>query len=237
MIILPAIDIMGGKVVRLCKGDYQSAKSYPLSCVKAAKSFVADGATHIHAVDLDGAKSGNADNAVTVKNIIDAVSAFVEIGGGIRTEEQIEKYLDVGASRVILGTAAVKNFNFVKAITAKYPGKIAVGVDAVNGNAAISGWREITDVNSIEFCKKLADAGIENVIYTDISRDGTLCGTNLEIYEKLVKISGLKITASGGISDISEIKILKEIGVYAAVLGKALYENRLSLAEAVKAAR
>lgn len=237
MIIFPAIDIIGGKAVRLYKGDYNAVKTYSVSCEQAAKSFAAEGAAHIHAVDLDGAKSGNADNAETVKKIIDAVPAFVEIGGGIRSAEQIEKYLSAGAGRVILGTAAVKNFNFVKEAVKNYPGKVAVGVDAVDEKVAVCGWREITDINSVDFCKRLADAGVENVVYTDVSRDGTLGGTNLEIYGRLVKIGGLKITASGGIADLSEIKALKNMGVYAAILGKALYENKISLAEAVKAAR
>lgn len=236
MYIYPAIDIINGKVVRLFKGDYDRAESYPVSCVEAALSFKAQGASHIHAVDLDGAKSGNADNAKTVKSIISATDAFVEIGGGIRCEKQICAYLEAGAGRVILGTAAVRDFDFVKRMSEKYPGKIAVGVDALNERVAISGWREITDINSVGFCKKLCDNGIENVIYTDVSRDGTLSGTNIEVYEKLVKIDGLKVTASGGITTLSEIKKLKEIGVHAAILGKALYEGAISLNAAVREA-
>lgn len=236
MIIFPAIDILGGKVVRLFKGDYEEVKSYPVTCAEAALSFRAQCASHIHAVDLDGAKSGNADNAKAVKSIISATDAFVEIGGGIRCEKQICDYLEGGAGRVILGTAAVYDFGFVKDMAKKYPAKITVGVDAFDERVAVSGWREVTDINSIEFCNRLADAGVRNVIYTDISRDGTLTGTNLEVYERLVKIDGLKITASGGIASLKEIKILKDIGVYAAILGKAIYEGKISLSAAVAAA-
>lgn len=236
MIIYTAIDIIGGEVVRLEKGDFGAKKKYSLSVEQAAANFKAAGASHIHAVDLDGAKSGNADNAESVKRIISAGQCFVEIGGGIRSEAQIESYLQAGAGRVILGTVAVKNFKFTENAAKKYPGKIAVGVDAKGGKVAIGGWLEVTDIDSVEFCKRLADSGINSVIYTDVSRDGMLSGTNLEIYEKLVKIKGLEITASGGITYLGEILALKEMGVHAAILGKALYEGKLDLKEAVKAA-
>lgn len=237
MLIFPAIDIINGKVVRLLKGDYGTAKNYSVTPVEAVISFNECGAMCVHAVDLNGAKSGKAENCETVKNIISSTDAFVEIGGGIRTREQIESYISAGAQRVILGTAAVTDFAFVKKMNKEFKGKIAVGVDAVLGKVAINGWEEITDVNAFDFCKKLADEGIENVIFTDISRDGTLSGANLSVYEKLAKIPGLKITASGGITYLDEIKTLREMGVYAAILGKALYENKLSLKEAIKVAR
>ena len=236
MLIFPAIDMIDGKVVRLLKGDYNEVKRYSITPKEAAQSFINAGATCLHAVDLDGAKSGKAENAETVKKLIDS-GLFVEIGGGIRSEEQIEKYLSYGTKRVILGTVAVKNPSFVKEMAQKFPNKIAVGVDASNERVAISGWREITDINSYDFCKKMRDIGVENIIYTDISKDGALSGTNLFAYEKLVKIEGLKITASGGITYLNEIKTLKEMGVYGAILGKALYENKINLAEAVKLAQ
>ncbi|MBO5328333.1 MAG: 1-(5-phosphoribosyl)-5-[(5-phosphoribosylamino)methylideneamino]imidazole-4-carboxamide isomerase [Clostridia bacterium] len=237
MLIFPAIDIINGKVVRLLKGDYGAVKNYDISPVDAVLSFKKAGAKCVHAVDLNGAKSGKAENAKTVKNIISSTDAFVEIGGGIRSEEQIVDYLQAGASRVILGTVAVKNFTFVKEMAKKYPKKIAVGVDAQNGKVAINGWREITDINAFDFCKKLADEGVENVIFTDISRDGTLSGTNLKAYETLIKIPNLKITASGGVTYLEEIKILKDMGVYAVILGKALYENKLNLKDVITLAR
>lgn len=236
MLIFPAIDILGGKVVRLYKGDYESVKNYSLEASEAAREFKAQGAGHLHAVDLDGAKSGNADNAQTVAKIIAATDAFVEIGGGVRSEQQIADYLEAGAGRVILGTAAVRDFAFTERMVKKYPQKIAVGVDALAGKVAVSGWREVTELDSIAFCERLADAGVDTVIYTDISRDGTLAGTNLKIYERLVQIKGLHITASGGITALDELDKLKEMGVYAAIVGKAIYEGRLSLQEAVRRA-
>lgn len=233
MIIYPAIDIIGGGVVRLLRGDYGRIKKYSVTPEEAAVSFKQSGATHLHAVDLDGAKSGTAENAPSVREIIRSTEMFVEIGGGIRTEKQIEEYLGSGAGRVILGTIAVHDPDFLKLAVRKFGNKIAVGVDASRGRVAISGWREVTDINSFDFCKRLADEGVESVIYTDISRDGALSGTNLSAYEELVKIKGLKITASGGITYPEEIKALKEMGVHAAILGKALYENKLSLKEAL----
>lgn len=236
MKIFPAIDIIGGEVVRLTKGDYGQVKKYALSVEEAAKSFYADGARCVHIVDLDGAKSGVAENAEAVKKILSAAPLFAEVGGGIRTEKQIEEYLSCGAGRVILGTVAVKNFSFVEEMAKKYPEKIAVGVDALNGCVAVSGWRDVTDIDSVRFCEKVRDAGVKYVIYTDIGKDGMLGGTNLEIYRKLSEIKGLNITASGGITFAEEIKQLKKTGVYGAILGKAMYENKLSLKDAVKAA-
>ena len=235
MKIFPAVDILGGKVVRLFKGDYQKVTNYSVSCAGAAREFKELGARYLHAVDLDGAKCGKAVNAEAVKDIISA-GMFVEVGGGIRSEESIQSYLSCGAGRVILGTIAVQNFEFVKDMAKKYPQKIAVGVDAAEGLVAVNGWREVTDIDALEFLKKLAGAGIENVIYTDISTDGALGGTNLAAFEKLTKIEGLKITASGGITSVEEIKILRDMGVYAAILGKALYEKKLDLRAAIAAA-
>lgn len=236
MIIFPAIDILDGRVVRLYKGGYDSVKNYGQTPVEAARLFCLNGARHIHAVDLDGAKSGNADNAQIINEVISETNAFVEVGGGIRSEESISAYLRAGAARVILGTAAVRDFDFVCRAAKKYTGKIAVGVDALNGKVAVSGWREVTDIDSFDFCRKLYENGIDNVIYTDISRDGTLSGTNMQAYERLSLIDGLKITASGGITSIDEIKKLKEAGVYAAILGKALYEGVLDLSGALRVA-
>jgi phosphoribosylformimino-5-aminoimidazole carboxamide ribotide isomerase len=236
MKIFPAIDIIEGKVVRLTEGDYGKVKNYDLSAIDAARSFYNDGARCMHVVDLDGAKSGEADNAETIEKIVSSSNMFVEVGGGIRSEDQIKKYLDNGVSRVILGTIAVKNFSFVESMIAKYGDKICVGVDAYNGKVAVNGWREVTKIDSVEFCKQLRDVGVNNVIYTDISRDGGLKGTNLDIYRVLCQIEKLNITASGGITFIDEIKKLKEMNIYGAILGKALYENKLSLKEVVSIA-
>ncbi len=234
MYIFPAIDIIGGRVVRLYKGDYSAAKTYDVTVDEAARAFSAQGATHIHAVDLDGAKSGKAENADAVRRIISESGAFVEIGGGIRTEEQIQSYLAAGAGRVILGTIAVRDFDFVVDMVEKYGDGIAVGVDASDGKVAVSGWREVTDIDSVGFCERLVAAGANNIIYTDIACDGALGGTNVGIYERLVGIDGAKITASGGICSLAEISELKRLGAYAAILGKALYENKLDLRAAVE---
>jgi phosphoribosylformimino-5-aminoimidazole carboxamide ribotide isomerase len=234
MKIFPAIDIINGKVVRLTEGDYGKVKNYDLTALEAARNFYDDGARCMHVVDLDGAKSGNADNAKTIEKIVSSSNMFVEVGGGIRSEEQIKKYLDNGVDRVILGTVAVKNLPFVESMIAKYGEKISVGVDAYNGKVAVNGWREVTKIDSVDFCRQLRDIGVKHVIYTDISRDGGLKGTNLDIYRVLCQIELLKITASGGITYIDEIKKLKEMNIYGAILGKALYENKLSLKEVVK---
>ena len=236
MIIFPAIDIIDGRVVRLTKGDYSSAKKYLLTPEQAAEEFCNDGARYLHVVDLDGAKSGNADNAATIENIVKKFDMFVEVGGGIRTEEQIKKYLDCGIRRVILGTVAVKNPGFVSRMTAKYGDKISVGVDAKDGKVAISGWEETTGLDAVEFCKKMQDIGVSHIIYTDISKDGCLQGTNLSIYKVLCQTLSLKITASGGITYLEEIEKLKEINIYAAIVGKAIYEGKLDLKRAIESA-
>lgn len=236
MKIFPAIDIINGKVVRLCKGDYSAVKNYALSPLAAAEQFSGQGATNLHVVDLDGAKSGRADNAKTIEGIVSKCGMFVEVGGGIRTFDQIKKYLDCGVARVILGTVAVKDIDFVKNAVEKFGSAVSVGVDALNGKVAVSGWEEVTEIDSLEFCKELKNIGVQNVIYTDISKDGMLKGTNLGIYDVLCQTEYPKITASGGITDIKEVKILKDMGIYGAILGKSLYENKIDLSCAIKIA-
>lgn len=236
MKIIPAIDIIDGKVVRLKEGNYDKVKNYSLTPFEAAKSFSDCGAKYLHVVDLDGAKSGNADNAKVIEKIVSDCRMEVEVGGGIRTSEQIEKYLNCGVSRVILGTIAIKDFEFTERAVQKFGNKIAVGVDAKDGFVAVNGWKEITKISAIDFCKKLEKINVFNVIYTDISKDGMLNGTNLNIYKVLCQTLNVKITASGGVSSIEEIIKLKEIGAYATILGKALYENVLNLRSAIVAA-
>lgn len=236
MKIFPAIDIIDGKVVRLCKGNYSEVKKYELTPLEAAAQFYSQGAKNLHVVDLDGAKSGRADNAKTIERIVSECGMFVEVGGGIRTFDQIKKYLDCGISRVILGTVAVKDFDFVKKAVARFGEGVCVGVDALNGKVAVSGWEEVTEIDSLEFCRELKNIGVQNVIYTDISKDGMLNGTNLEIYDVLCQTEYPKITASGGISDIKELEKLKKMGIYGAILGKALYENKIDLSSAIKVA-
>lgn len=236
MKIFPAIDIIDGKVVRLTRGDYGLKKDYPLTVLEAARNFKAQGAECLHIVDLDGAKSGFAENAQVIASVISETGLFAEVGGGIRSFKQIESYLNAGAGRVILGTAAVKNFDFCAEAAARYGEKIAVGVDANRGKVAVNGWLEETDINSFSFCKKLCSAGVKNVIYTDISRDGTLTGANLNDYKKLLETDGLKVYASGGIATLNDISALKKMGVSGAVLGKALYEGALDLKRVIKLA-
>lgn len=235
MKIFPAIDLRNGKVVRLFQGDYDQMTVYSENPVEIAESFKAKGADNLHLVDLDGAKDGKLVNFDAIKAIVEKVDMFVEVGGGIRDEERICQYLELGVGRVILGTVAVKDPEFLEAMVKKYGEKIAVGVDALDGYVAINGWKEVTDKKSFEFCKYLRDIGVKTVIYTDISRDGSLEGTNMEAYKKLSEIHGLEVVASGGISFEEEITALKEI-TSAAILGKAIYSGKLDLERAVKLA-
>lgn len=236
MQIFPATDILGGKVVRLTKGDYANVKIYADSPAEMAKEFMKAGAKNLHMVDLDGAKDGAPVNFEAIREAAKIKDLFIEVGGGIRDMKRIEDYLSLGVRRVILGTAAVRNYPFVEEAVKKYGDAIAVGVDAKDGLVAVNGWLETTTVNSVEFCKKLRDTGVSTVIYTDISKDGMLSGTNLEIYKELSEIKGLDIVASGGITFIDEIKTLSDMGIYGAIVGKAVYEGKLDLAEVLKAA-
>lgn len=233
MKIFPAIDLIDKKVVRLSQGDYSKKTMYSDNPLSVAKSFLKDGATHLHVVDLDGAKKGSPVNFEVIKQL-KQLDMFVEVGGGIRDMQKIEAYQNIGVDRVILGTVAIKNFDFVVEAVKEFKDMIAVGVDAKDEKVATHGWQEVTGVNSFDFCKKLYDAGVTSVIYTDIATDGMLKGTNLPAFKRLSKIKGLKVTASGGISSVEEIKKLKEMDVWGAILGKALYEKKLSLADAVR---
>lgn len=236
MKIFPAIDLRDGRAVRLFQGDYDKMTVYSENPVKVAEGFKESGAECLHLVDLDGAKDGRLVNFHTIKQIVEQVDMFVEVGGGIRDEERIEQYLSLGVGRVILGTAAVKEPEFLKAMVDKYGEKIAVGVDARDGFVAVNGWKEITDKRSFEFCRYLKEIGVKTVIYTDISRDGGLEGTNMEAYKKLCEIEGLDVIASGGISFEEELTALKDI-VSGAILGKAIYSGKLDLKRAVEAAK
>ncbi len=232
MFIYPAIDLRGGKVVRLTKGDYDRMEVYSDDPVEIARSFQAAGATHLHVVDLDGAKDGYLVNDEIIKRLVKS-DLFVEVGGGIRDRARIEAYLAAGVRRVILGSAAIENPGFAAEMASLFGDAIAVGVDAMEGKVAIHGWKTVTDVDSIDFCQRLAESGVSTVIYTDISKDGTLSGTNLEIYRRLSAIDGLLIIASGGITFEREIAILRDLNLHGAILGKALYAGKLDLARAI----
>ena len=229
MQIFPAIDLSGGQVVRLYQGDYDKMTVYGADPCAVARDFIAAGAKYLHVVDLDGAKDGTLANFTTIAAIARQGGLYIEVGGGIRTEERIRQYLDLGVGRCILGTIAVKDFEFTARMAQKYGEAIAVGVDARDGFVAINGWKELSGETGIDFCRRLYDAGVKTVIYTDISRDGAEKGTNLELYRELAKIEGLNITASGGVSSLEELRELQRIGTHAAILGKALYTGRLDL--------
>lgn len=236
MQIFPATDILGGKVVRLTKGDYNQVKIYADSPAEMALEFMKDGATNLHMVDLDGAKDGAPVNFEAIREAAKIKDLFIEVGGGIRDMKRVEDYLSLGVKRVILGTAAIRNYPFVEEAVKEFGNAIAVGVDAKEGFVAVSGWQETTSVKSVEFCKKLRDTGVSTVIYTDISKDGMLSGTNLEVYGELSEIKDLDIVASGGITFVNEIEKLRDMNIYGAIVGKAVYEGKLSLKDALKAA-
>ena len=229
MQIFPAIDLSGGQVVRLYQGDYDKMTVYGTEPCAVAKAFLEAGAKYLHVVDLDGARDGTLANLSPIADIVRQGGLYIEVGGGIRTEERIAQYLELGVNRCILGTAAVKDFDFTAHVAQTYGNQIAVGVDARDGYVAINGWKELSQEKGLEFCRRLYAAGVQTIIYTDISRDGAEQGTNLQVYQELAKISGLQVTASGGISSLEELRQLQKIGTHAAILGKALYTRRLDL--------
>lgn len=229
MQIFPAIDLRGGQVVRLCQGDYDRETVYGTDPCAQAREFISAGARYLHVVDLDGARDGTLANFDSIAAIAKQGGLTIEVGGGIRTEERVRRYLDLGVGRCILGTIAVKDFDFTARMAQTYGDQIAVGVDARDGYVAVNGWKELSREKGVDFCRRLRDAGVKTVIYTDISRDGAERGTNLELYRQLVQIEGLSITASGGVSSLEELRELEAMGVQAAILGKALYTGRLDL--------
>ncbi|MHA5219279.1 1-(5-phosphoribosyl)-5-[(5-phosphoribosylamino)methylideneamino]imidazole-4-carboxamide isomerase [Dysosmobacter sp. Phy] len=234
MDIFPAIDLRGGQVVRLYQGDYDKETVYAADPCAVARDFLAAGAKCLHVVDLDGARDGTLANFDPIAAIARQGGLYIEVGGGIRDEDRIRRYLDLGVGRCILGTIAVKDFAFTERMANKYGERIAVGVDARDGYVAVSGWKELSAEKGVDFCRRLRSAGVKAVIYTDISRDGAEQGTNLDLYRELSKIDGLAVTASGGVSSIEELRQLKAIGSHAAILGKALYTGRLDLKTVMK---
>ena len=233
--LIPAIDLIGGKCVRLTKGDYDSKKVYNEDPVAQAKEFEAMGFHRLHVVDLDGAKSGKTVNIDTVKRIAAVKGLYSEIGGGIRNMETVSRYLEAGVDRVILGTAALRDPSFLKNALREYGDRIAVGVDLKDGKVAVKGWLETSNNDGIEFLKELEDLGVEGVIVTDISRDGAMKGTNLDLYGRIKEEVSLKVTASGGVSTIEDIVALKSMGLYGAIIGKAYYTGAIKLKEALEA--
>ena len=234
MNIIPAIDLIDGKAVRLQKGDYAKVTVYSDRPEEVAKSFYEQGARFLHVVDLDGAKSGKADNFETVKKIVEATELSVEVGGGIRSMDIVDLYASIGVDRIILGTAALTDPEFLKEAVARYGERIAVGVDIKDGMVAIKGWTEVSNVSCDDFCKYLEEIGVSSVICTDISKDGMMSGTNLELYRGLCEKFKLKIVASGGVSTLDDVRALVDMKVFGAILGKALYTGAIDLAKAVK---
>ncbi len=233
MIVIPAIDIINGQVVRLFQGDYGKKQTYGKDPMVFAKQFEQAGAQWLHLVDLDGAKAGRPCNVDIISAITEETRLSVELGGGIRNEDNVELAFSLGVERLILGTSALKDPAFTKRMVKRYAEKIAVGVDARNGKVAVEGWLNTSDTDSIEFCEQMKEIGVKHIIYTDISKDGVGEGTNLSIYEKLGKIEGLSITASGGVSSLADIEALQELGLYGAIVGKALYTGDIELPEAL----
>ena len=234
MIIFPAIDLYEGKAVRLLKGDYRQMTVYSEHPEEIARDFTACGATHIHLVDLEGARSGETPNLDTVLKIRESTGLFCEIGGGIRSMEIVERYLSAGLDRVILGTAAIENENFLRRAVEKYGDKIATGADIRDGYVSVKGWTEQSGVTLEAFCEKMEESGVSTVICTDISRDGAMRGTNREMYRMLSKKYRLNITASGGVSTLEDVRSLRAMNLYGAIIGKAYYTGDINLKEAVE---
>lgn len=237
MIILPAVDLFQGKAVRLFKGDYSKMTVYSDDPLSIARDFESQGAGYIHIVDLEGARTGDTPNIETVKEIISGTSLFSEVGGGIRDIGTVERYLDAGVDRVIIGTAAVTDPGFLKKAVERFGKRIAVGADIKDGYIAIKGWTENSAFTAEEFFKKMISVGVGTVICTDISKDGAMMGTNLSLYRKLMSEYDINIVASGGISGIDDIVKLREIQLYGAIIGKAYYTGAIKLKEAIEAAR
>ena len=237
MILFPAIDLYEKKAVRLYKGDYANMTVYSENPIEIARDFEKSGCTHIHMVDLEGAKDGTTPNLSIVKQVAKETSLFVEIGGGIRNMETVEKYLSAGVSRVILGTAAVNDEAFLRSAVEKYSDKIAVGADVKDGYIAIKGWLEKSAVTLEDFLAKMQEIGVKHIICTDISKDGAMQGTNLALYRQLSEKFKLDITASGGVSTMEDIRQLRKMDIYGAIIGKAYYTGAINLKEALEVAK
>lgn len=237
MRIYPAIDIIDGACVRLVQGDYSQKTKFADNPIDVAKKWQAMGGEFIHIVDLDGAKSGAMPNFKLISEIASAIDVPIEVGGGIRTMEAVEKYLENGVERVIIGTSALSNPEFVKAAVEKYGDRIAVGIDAKDGMVAVNGWEEVSRTSALDLAAQMAEIGVAYIIYTDIATDGMLKGPNLEAMTEMVSKVKTNIIASGGVTTIEDVDKLKRVGVEGAIIGKALYTDRINLSEAVDAAK
>ena len=236
MDIFPAIDLRGGQVVRLYQGDYDRETVYAADPCAVARDFIAAGAKCLHVVDLDGARDGTLANFESISALARQGGLYIEVGGGIRDEDRIRRYLDLGVGRCILGTVAVKDFAFTERMARKYGGRIAVGVDARDGCVAIRGWTEQSAWTFEAFCGRLQSLGVSTVISTDISRDGAMEGTNVGLYRRLSTDYSMDIIASGGVSSLADVEALKAMGLYGAIIGKAYYTGAIDLRRAIEVA-
>lgn len=236
MVLYPAIDLVQGKAVRLYKGDYAQMTVYSEEPVSVAKAFQAAGARNIHLVDLEGAKSGVPENLETIREIIAQTDLFLEVGGGIRNMQTVDTYLNAGVDRVILGTAAVTDPAFLQAALEGYGEKIAVGVDLKDGFVAIKGWTETSELTADAFFTRMEQLGVKTIICTDISRDGAMKGTNRELYRQLSRKFSIDLIASGGVSSLEDVKVLAEMNLHGAIIGKAYYIGAIDLKEAIEVA-
>ncbi len=235
MLVLPAIDIKNGECVRLSQGNFDSVKVYSQNPADTALRWQEKGASYLHAVDLDGAKSGSMANWTAICEIVQKVRIPVQVGGGIRNEYTASRLFDIGVERVVLGTAAICDTNLLEDLLSAYGNdKIAVSVDVRNGRVSTGGWEDLSQVDPIDLCKVLENIGVKTIVYTDILRDGMLSGPNFRAYQELSRVSSLRVMASGGISSLEDLLRLKEIGLYGAIVGKALYEGILNLDEVMK---
>ena len=237
MVIYPAIDLYEGKAVRLYKGDYQQMTVYSENPVGVSLEFTKKGATHIHLVDLEGAKTGETPNFEVVQNIKRATGLFCEIGGGIRSMDVIRHYMEAGIDRVILGTAAVTDPEFLQKAVSQYGNRIAVGVDIRDGYVAIKGWTEKSELEAFAFCEKMEQLGISALICTDISKDGAMQGANHDLYQQLSAKFSMDIIASGGVSSLEDVQRLAKMKIHGAIIGKAYYTGAIELSEAIEVAR
>ena len=237
MIIFPAIDIKDGRCVRLTQGKFDQVSIYNDNPAEVARLWESMGAQYIHLVDLDGAKDGSPASRDMVKSVIDAVDIPVQVGGGIRSLERADQLIELGARRIILGTAAVNDRELTQAVAERYPGRTAVSVDAVNGMAAVNGWAKVSDTDVLDICAFMQEIGINTLIYTDILMDGMLKGPNFGEYERLMRETSLDIIASGGVTTKEDIARLAQMGIYGAIVGKALYDEKIDLKEAIRCSR
>lgn len=236
MRIYPAIDLFGGKAVRLYKGDYNQMTVYSDNPVEIALDFKRQGAKCVHLVDLEGARSGETPNLETVCRIKAETQLFCEVGGGVRSMDVVARYAEAGLDRVILGTAAVNDPDFLRSAVRAYGGKIAVGVDIRDGCVAVKGWTEKTGEDAFSFCEKMQNMGVETLICTDISRDGAMQGTNVPLYQALSERFAMRIIASGGVSSLEDVRRLAAMNIHGAIIGKAYYTGAISIREAIEVA-